>query len=157
MTFNALPIRGALAELTSCCSSPDWAHQVASHRPFSSVGELIRCAEATLAGLDDDGLDAALAGHPRIGEQFVHPYSRREQAGLATADAGLRTALAQANRDYEARFGQMYLVCADGRSGEELLNVLRQRLANDPATERRILRKELAKINRVRLARLVGP
>ncbi len=156
VTFNALPIRSAVAELTSCCSSPDWARRVVNSRPFTTVGELIRCAEQVLSELDDDELDAALAGHPRIGEHPVHASSRREQGGLATADAGLRAALAQANRDYEARFGYVYLVCADGRSGAELLSVLRRRLGNDPATERRVLRDELAKINRIRLARLVS-
>lgn len=156
VTFNALDTRRAIVELTSCCSSPGWAHRVASHRPFSTVDGLIRCAGEALSELDDDGLAAALAGHPRIGEHPVQASSRREQAGLATAGAGLRTAVAQANRDYEARFGHVYLVCADGRSGEKLLEVLRGRLGNDPVTERRILREELAEINRIRLARLVS-
>lgn len=67
-TFNALPSHRAVAELTSCCSSPSWAQWMASSRPFASVGELIRCAEEVLAELDEDEVDAALAGHPRIGE-----------------------------------------------------------------------------------------
>ena len=75
---------------------------------------------------------------------------------MATADVEVRTALLRANRDYEARFGHFYLVCADGRSDQELLNVLRERLGNDAATERAVLRNELAKINRIRLARLVS-
>ncbi|MDQ2791193.1 MAG: 2-oxo-4-hydroxy-4-carboxy-5-ureidoimidazoline decarboxylase [Pseudonocardiales bacterium] len=154
--FNALPDRSAVAELTSCCSSPSWAARMASSRPFATVAELIRCADLVLTELDDDEVNAALAGHLRIGEHPVHESSRREQAGIAIADASLRTALARANRDYEARFGHVYLVCADGRSGEELLGVLRERLGNDAATERRVLRDELVKINRIRLARLVG-
>jgi 2-oxo-4-hydroxy-4-carboxy-5-ureidoimidazoline decarboxylase len=93
---------------------------------------------------------------PRIGEHSVHASSRREQAGLATADDGLRTALARANWDYETRCGHIYLVCADGRSGEELLDVLRERLGNDAGMERRVLRGELVKINRIRLTRLVN-
>lgn len=156
MTFNAWPVHQAVVELTSCCASPTWAQWVAAGRPFAGVDELIQCAENALAELDEDGVNAALAGHPRIGAHPVHASSRREQAGVATADAGLRTALAHANREYEERFGHVYLVCADGRSGEELLDVARQRLGNDPATERRVLREELAKINRIRLARLVG-
>lgn len=74
----------------------------------------------------------------------------------AGVTAGVLTALAQANHDYEARLGHLYLVCADGRSGQELLGVLRERLGNDAATERAVLRDELAKINRIRLVRLVG-
>jgi 2-oxo-4-hydroxy-4-carboxy-5-ureidoimidazoline decarboxylase len=156
VTFNALPSRRAVAELTSCCSSRSWAQRLASNRPFITVDELIRCADLVLAQLGEEELDAALAGHPRIGENPGHASSRREQAGVATADAKVRTALARANRDYEARFGHVYLVCADGRSGEELLRVLHERLGNDAVTERGVLRDELAKINRVRLARLVS-
>jgi 2-oxo-4-hydroxy-4-carboxy-5-ureidoimidazoline decarboxylase len=155
-TFNALTSHSAVAELTSCCSSPSWAKRLASSRPFATVGELIRCADHVLAQLGEDELDAALSGHPRIGERPAHASSRREQAGVATADVEVRTALLRANRDYEARFGYVYLVCADGRSGQELLNVLRERLGNDAATERAVLRDELSKINRIRLARLVG-
>jgi len=155
-TFNALTSHSAVAELTACCSSPSWAQRLATSRPFATVGELIRCADHVLAELGEDELDAALAGHPRIGERPGHASSRREQAGVAAADAEVRTALVRANRDYEARFGHVYLVCADGRSGQELLNVLRERLGNDAATERAVLRDELSKINRIRLARLVG-
>lgn len=155
-TFNALPSHRAVAELRACCSSPSWAQRMASSRPFAAVGELIRRADQVLAELDEDEIEAALAGHPRIGAHPGHASSRREQAGVATADAEVRTALAHANRDYEARFGHIYLVSADGLSGEELLRVLHERLGNDAATERRVLRGELAKINRIRLARLVG-
>ena len=80
------------------------------------------------------------------------PTSRREQAGV-TGDETL-AALAAGNREYEARFGHVYLVCASGRSGEELLAVLRSRLDNDPVTERAVVREELGRINRLRLERL---
>jgi 2-oxo-4-hydroxy-4-carboxy-5-ureidoimidazoline decarboxylase len=152
-TFNALPRHRAVAELTSCCSSPNWAQQLAGSRPYGTVGDLIRCADHVLAELGEDEVAAALAGHPRIGEDPMQASSRREQTGIP---AGMRTVLAQANREYEARFGHIYLVCADGRSGQALLRVLRERLGNDVATERAVLRDELAKINRIRLGRLVG-
>jgi 2-oxo-4-hydroxy-4-carboxy-5-ureidoimidazoline decarboxylase len=71
-----------------------------------------------------------------------------------SGDATL-AALAEGNREYEARFGHVYLVCASGRTGEELVDVLRSRLGNDPAAERRVVREELGKINRLRLERLV--
>ncbi len=64
-------------------------------------------------------------------------------------------ALADGNRAYEAKFGHVYLVCASGRSAEELLAVLQQRLGNDPVTERAVVRRELGLINRIRLVRLV--
>jgi 2-oxo-4-hydroxy-4-carboxy-5-ureidoimidazoline decarboxylase len=81
------------------------------------------------------------------------PYGRRD--ALLTAADQVLAALADGNRAYEQRFGHVYLVCADGRPAAELLDVLRARLANDPATERAVLRTELGKINRIRLTRLL--
>jgi 2-oxo-4-hydroxy-4-carboxy-5-ureidoimidazoline decarboxylase len=104
--------------------------------------------------LSDADLDEAMAGHPRIGDRNAGGASRREQSGVAGADPELLTALADANRAYEERFGHVYLVCATGRSAQELLDILRARLGNDPATERAVALAELAAINRLRIARL---
>lgn len=110
-------------------------------------------ADAGLAALDDAEIDEALAGHPRIGDRPTSAKSAREQSGVGD---DVRSALAEGNRAYEAKFGHIYLVCAAGRGGEELLAILRARLDNDPATERQVMRTELAKINRLRLAGLVA-
>lgn len=150
--FNALPLGHAAAELATCCSSPEWARCLARARPFDSMAALHERADQVL---DEAEIDRALAGHPRIGERSAHASSRREQAGVAGADAAVLAELAAANRTYEQRFGHVYLVCADGRSGAELLAVLCRRLTNDPATERRVLRTELGRINRIRLGRMV--
>jgi 2-oxo-4-hydroxy-4-carboxy-5-ureidoimidazoline decarboxylase len=138
----------------ACCASPLWADRMVAGRPYGTLERLLTYADTVLAELDESEVDKALAGHPRIGERSKHASSRREQAGVADADTGALAALAEANRDYERRFEHVYLVCADGRSGQELLDVLRSRLDNDRATERRILRSELAKINRLRLTRM---
>jgi 2-oxo-4-hydroxy-4-carboxy-5-ureidoimidazoline decarboxylase len=106
-----------------------------------------------VAALDEADVDEALAGHPRIGERVDDPTSRREQAGV---DSTTRDALLAANREYEARFGHVYLVRASGRTGDELLALLRQRLANDPAQERAVVRAELGQINALRLERLAA-
>jgi len=112
-----------------------------------------------LAAMTESDVDIALQGHPRIGEPLTAASaesSRREQAGVADAEDSVRRRLADGNRDYERRFGHVYLVSAAGRSAPELLELLGERLANDPATERAVLRQELAKINRLRLERLLG-
>ena len=140
--------------LLAVCASPRWAGAVAAARPFGSPQRLYAVADQVLAELTESDLDEALAGHPRIGERSGSTDSRREQAGV-TGD-GTLAALADGNRDYEARFGHVYLVCASGRSGEELLAVLRGRLGNDPETERSVVREEMGRINRLRLERLVG-
>lgn len=101
-------------------------------------------------------MDLALDGHPRIGDRPDNPSSQREQAAVQSAGSDVLTILAERNREYEARFGHVYLVCATGRSAKDLLAILEERLGNDPETERRVLRVELAKINRIRLRRMLG-
>src|SRR6185437_5354117 len=94
------------------------------------------------------------AGHPRIGDR-ASGRSHQEQAGVRTADAATVQALADGNEAYERRFGHIYLVCASGRSGAELLALLRERLGHDPGTEWGVVRGELGKINRIRLQKLL--
>jgi 2-oxo-4-hydroxy-4-carboxy-5-ureidoimidazoline decarboxylase len=114
--------------------------------------------------LDEGGLQQALARHPRIGDSAAAhgadrrsaTWSRGEQAGVATADADLLGQLAAANAEYERLFGHVYLVCASGRDAAELLAICRGRLGNDPQTERGVVLGELAKINQLRLAKLLA-
>ncbi|MFD3743890.1 2-oxo-4-hydroxy-4-carboxy-5-ureidoimidazoline decarboxylase [Nocardia sp. NPDC058633] len=153
--FNDLPATTAEEALLACCSAPRWARVIAGARPYASTESLLEVADAASAALDDAEIAEALAGHPRIGDSPTSAASAREQSGVAGAE--VRSALAEGNRAYEAKFGHIYLVCAAGRSGEELLAVLRARLDNDSSTERQVMRAELAKINRLRLAGLVAP
>ncbi|MEV6432715.1 2-oxo-4-hydroxy-4-carboxy-5-ureidoimidazoline decarboxylase [Nocardia sp. NPDC051463] len=154
--FNALPETDAVAALLDCCSVPAWARAVASGRPYVTVEVLLDTADAVLAELPESEIDRALDGHPRIGDRPDTAAAAREQAGVAIAADSIRAALAEGNRAYEQRFGHLYLVCATGKSGAELLELLHARLGNDPQNERRVMRTELAKINRIRLRHLLG-
>lgn len=153
--FDAMPQDAAVEALLACCSSPQWARALAAGRPYSSVGAVLDTADTVLAGLPEAEIDRALAGHPRIGERPHSAASAREQAGVAGAPDEVHAALAAGNRAYEQRFGYRYLVCASGRTGSELLALLQGRLHNDVETERRVMRTELAKINRLRLRALL--
>ncbi|MBF6128275.1 2-oxo-4-hydroxy-4-carboxy-5-ureidoimidazoline decarboxylase [Nocardia brasiliensis] len=153
--FDAMPQDAAVEALLACCSSPQWARALAAGRPYSSVGAVLDTADTVLAGLPEAEIDRALAGHPRIGERPHSAASAREQAGVAGAPDEVHAALAAGNRAYEQRFGYRYLVCASGRTGSELLALLQDRLHNDFETERRVMRTELAKINRLRLRALL--
>ena len=159
VAFNRLPADEARAELKSCCASPAWAERMLAARPYRSVDEVMALNDRAVAGLSDAELDAALAGHPRIGERAAgsegRDWSSREQAGVSGAADGVRRALADGNRAYEERFGHVYLVYATGRSAGEMLDLLHRRLGNDPAAERTVVLGELAKINRLRLAKLL--
>jgi 2-oxo-4-hydroxy-4-carboxy-5-ureidoimidazoline decarboxylase len=138
--------------------------RVLAARPYATAAELFAASDAAVGELDDAGLSQALGGHPRIGErQSAHTgedrastWSRQEQAGVASAEAELLAAIAVANAEYERRFGHVYLVCATGRSAAELLDVCRARLDNDRETERGVVLGELAKINRLRLTKLLS-
>jgi 2-oxo-4-hydroxy-4-carboxy-5-ureidoimidazoline decarboxylase len=153
--FDALPAADARAALLECCAAPEWAGRLVAERPHGTLPALLDRADAVLAGLPEDQVDLALAGHPRIGERPAHASSAREQSGVTGAPDDVLAALAAGNRAYEQRFGHVYLVCADGRPAAELLAVLRARLDNDPTTERAVLRRELGRINRIRLTRLL--
>jgi 2-oxo-4-hydroxy-4-carboxy-5-ureidoimidazoline decarboxylase len=142
--------------LFGVCTSPIWARRVLAGAPFADVDALLDRADRVLAELPDAEIDAALDGHPRIGGRVDNESSAREQAGVASAGDDVRAALAAANHTYEDRFGYVYLVCASERSADELLAILTERLDNDPETERRVMRNELAKINRLRLQRLLS-
>jgi 2-oxo-4-hydroxy-4-carboxy-5-ureidoimidazoline decarboxylase len=155
-SLNALPAGLARQQLLACCSSARWAAEVESGRPYASADDLLASSDAALAGLAPADLERALAGHPRIGERRgADDRSRREQAGVLGADPATIQALAEGNEEYERRFNHIYLVCATGRSAADLLALLRERLGNDPSTEWDVVRRELAKINRIRLAGLL--
>jgi 2-oxo-4-hydroxy-4-carboxy-5-ureidoimidazoline decarboxylase len=149
--WNALDAAEAEKQLREVCAATRWAREVAANRPYPDLASLQATAEVTLTDAD---LDEAMAGHPRIGDRAAEGASRREQSGVAGADPEVLAALADANRAYEERFGHVYLVCATGRSAQEMLDILRARLGNDPTTERAVALAELAAINRLRIARL---
>ncbi|MEU0501542.1 2-oxo-4-hydroxy-4-carboxy-5-ureidoimidazoline decarboxylase [Nocardia sp. NPDC005998] len=154
--FNGLPESAAVAIVLGCCSSPFWSRSLVAGRPYADIDAVCAAADAVLAELSEDEIDRALDGHPRIGARPDTAASAREQAGVAGAEDAVRAGLAAGNLAYEEKFGHIYLVCATGKSGAELLELLTARLGNDPETERRVMRTELAKINRIRLGRLLG-
>jgi 2-oxo-4-hydroxy-4-carboxy-5-ureidoimidazoline decarboxylase len=168
-SLNGLPAELARQRMLACCSSRRWAAEVAAGRPFASVGEILARSDQSVAGLTQADLEEALAGHPRIGDRSateadggIHAsygaaagWSRQEQAGVRAADQATVRALAAGNQAYEKRFGHIYLACATGRSGAELLALLRERLGHDPGTEWKVVRGELGKINGIRLRNLL--
>jgi 2-oxo-4-hydroxy-4-carboxy-5-ureidoimidazoline decarboxylase len=145
-------------DLMACCSSREWVDQIFGGRPFGDEDQLLTASDAAITALSDSALADALAGHPRIGERRAGAsaeWSRQEQAGVSSATTAVLEEVARANVEYEQRFGHVYLVCASGRSAEDLLAICRSRLTNDPDTEAHVVRAELAKITRIRLGKLL--
>ena len=153
--LNALPPGDAVEVLLGCCSAPGWARQVTAGRPFASADELLAAADAAWAARGPGDLEAAMAGHPRIGERGRSAQSRQEQSGVGS-DAGTIQALRDANAAYEARFGHVFLICATGRGPGDILAELRRRMAHDPATELEVAAAEIGKINALRLRKLAA-
>jgi len=160
--FNRAPAESARKMLIDCCGSQDWAQQMLAHRPFSDVACALDLADKVWAGLDRDDWLEAFRHHPAIGakrgkkaqSETARRWSKGEQSMAQEADAETVTALAAANRAYQTRFGNIFLICATGKTSKEILEALQQRLSNDPETELRIAADEQRKITRLRLEKL---
>jgi 2-oxo-4-hydroxy-4-carboxy-5-ureidoimidazoline decarboxylase len=159
--WNALPDDEAQAALTKSCASTRWVEAMARARPFASADALLDAAARAEKELTRDDWLEAFAGHPRIGDvdslrrKFASTaaWCEGEQAGVRQADDETLQRLAAENREYEAKFGHLFIVCATGKSAAEMLALLRERLANDPEVELAIAAGEQAKITRLRLER----
>lgn len=153
--LNALPARDFEKLLLGCCAAPGWARRVTEGRPYESMADLIAAAGAAWAAREPGDLDAAMAGHPRIGERRLSGFSAQEQSGVG-ADPAAAAALADGNAAYEQRFGHVFLICATGKGPAEILAELNRRMAHDPATEREVAAAEIGKINETRLRKLAA-
>ncbi|MER7179203.1 2-oxo-4-hydroxy-4-carboxy-5-ureidoimidazoline decarboxylase [Streptomyces hyaluromycini] len=154
--FNELEEHAALAALHEACASTAWARRLLAARPYATPEALYTASDAAMAELSTADLAQAMAGHPPIGRPKPgDPTSAREQSGMAGAGDGLKAEMLELNLAYQERFGHVFLICATGRSGEEMRDAVRERIGNPPEREREIVRTELGKINRIRLARLV--
>jgi 2-oxo-4-hydroxy-4-carboxy-5-ureidoimidazoline decarboxylase len=158
---NSLPAERLEGDLLACCAAPAWGAAIAAKRPYRDRAGIVAAADAAARGLSWDEVVQALSAHPRIGERAAGDtkeaaWSRREQSAAAqTADETTKAALIEANRAYEKRFGQVFLIFASGRSQEEILAAARERLANDEAAERAVVTDELRKIALLRLERVL--
>ena len=162
--LNSLSDEQAASELKSCCGSTRWAAEVGSRRPYDSLKQLLDTAEQVWWQLTSDDWLEAFRSHPKIGQKTVEgsasvrskEWSRGEQAGMDTASEESESALARLNEEYESRFGYIFIVCATGKSSEEMLAILRERLQNGPDEELRIAAGEQAKITEIRLKKLIA-
>lgn len=145
--FDVAPKDVVAGVLGSCVAIASWIDGLIRERPFGERALLLRRAGELAQAWTEREVLAALADHPRIGETPT-ALSAQEQSGV---EAELAERLADGNRRYEQRFGRVYLVRARGRTGEEMLELLEQRLTNDPATEIEVTRSELAEIALIRL------
>jgi 2-oxo-4-hydroxy-4-carboxy-5-ureidoimidazoline decarboxylase len=160
--FNALSSSNAEAALLDCCGAARWTKQVAAGRPFVSVAAVSTVADAAWKTMDRADILEAFSHHPQIGQKPAsgseshQRWSEGEQTGARAADEDVKTRLARGNREYFAKFGYIFIVCATGKTANELLALLDQRLQNDAASELPIAAEQQRLIMQLRLAKLLA-
>lgn len=158
--WNALPVEDAAQEILPCCGSRGWARGMASRRPILDEAALLAACDEVWRNLPPSDWMEAFRSHPRIGEsRAASPtvsersaaWSKTEQQKASVAEAKVKLALAEGNRAYEKRFNRIFIVCANGKSGAEILEILRRRLQNDDQTELHEASEQQRQIARLRL------
>lgn len=155
--FNAADADAARALLGACLDIERWVSEVDAGRPYADRRTLQERADTSADDISWAEVAGALLRHPRIGEQATGQpgdiaLSAAEQSGVAESDTA---ALAAGNLAYEQRFGYIYLICAAGLSGAQMVQALRERLTHDDEREREVVMQELRKIAAVRLQNAV--
>jgi len=157
--WNELPEDDAADEILPCCGSKAWARDLARRRPLRNEQDLLSASGEVWWSLQEWDWLQAFRSHPRIGEskvpQAAKPqsaaWSAQEQSRAADAGHSTRAALAKGNRRYEQRFGRTFIVCATGKSADEILEILRRRLKNDESRELREAAEQQRQIAEIRL------
>ncbi|MEQ8836481.1 MAG: 2-oxo-4-hydroxy-4-carboxy-5-ureidoimidazoline decarboxylase [Lacipirellulaceae bacterium] len=160
--LNSVSSEEAQGLLRQCCSSKWWCQEVAAARPFENESKLQTAVEQGFAAMPREDWLEAFACHPKIGDleslkmKFAgnRQWSSGEQAGMAGVEEDTLLRFAQANEEYEKRFGYIFIVCATGKSAAEMLAMLEDRLQNDPDTELAIASGEQKKITQLRLQKM---
>lgn len=155
--WNRLEQEDAMRTILPCNGSSVWAARLAHNRPFASADDLFTMSDKIWKSLSEIDWQQAFDSHPRIGEhkakaateQSLKWSSGEQSAAQLTEDT--QTKLAAANRVYEETFGRIFIVCASGKSAEEMLEILRKRLANDADTELHEAAEQQRQITQIRL------
>lgn len=162
--LNKLSPNKAFEELFKCCGSTQWASALESLRPFSNETDLINKSDECWSKSNEEDALEAFTHHPKIGDvkslekkfASTKDWAGGEQSGVNVASKKILEDLAQGNTDYENKFGYIFIVCATGKSAEEMLQILQQRLPNDKMTELEIAKGEQNKITHIRLKKLIN-
>jgi len=157
--WNSLTPGKAAEEILPCCGSKAWAEEMARRRPIQDEAALLAACDEIWKNLSESAWMEAFQSHPRIGESDgpgsataqSATWSKNEQQEVASAEEGVKTALAYGNRAYELKFKRTFIVCATGKSGMEILDILRRRLRNDDKAELLEAAEEQRQIAHVRL------
>ncbi|SEB60698.1 2-oxo-4-hydroxy-4-carboxy-5-ureidoimidazoline decarboxylase [Terriglobus roseus] len=157
--WNAMSADSAADAALPCCGSQAWARGLASRRPLSTLPELLAASDAAWWSLPAVDWQKAFETHPRIGEQHAQTavmdtslqWSAGEQSSAMLSDDAAKARLAEGNRAYEAKFGRIYIVCATGKSAQEMLTILERRMHNNAEDELHESAEQQRQITHIRL------
>jgi OHCU decarboxylase len=155
--FNAMPMRRAVHAVYECCYSVPLAADLARSRPYDSHTELFRQADALLFGLSEDSIDSILQAYPDVGRRPGSEKSQAEQCAVIDERPEVMDQLGVASKRYLGHFGFGFVMFTNGYCAQDVLATMTDRLLNDVETERKVVRNELARVNRTRLERMLGP
>jgi len=163
--LNALSKADAFTKFEQCCVSKTWVNAMVDSRPFNDENELIiKAASVWFDDCSEDDFKEAFTGHPKIGdveslkERFANTkeWASGEQSKMSEANEATIKALAKANTDYETKFGYIFIVSASGKSAEEMLAIINQRLTHQPTDELFVAMNEQHKITVIRLQKMIS-
>jgi len=157
--WNEASIDAATTQILPCCGSKAWAREMTARRPLREEAALLSASDETWRNLSECDWMEAFRSHPRIGESSRYglsvprsaAWAKQEQKEVAEAGDAVKIALAEGNREYERKFGRIFIVCATGKSAPEILEVLRRRLNHDAETELREAAEQQRQITQIRL------
>ncbi|WP_448547893.1 2-oxo-4-hydroxy-4-carboxy-5-ureidoimidazoline decarboxylase [Thalassotalea fusca] len=162
-TLNQLPASEAHHHFMQCCTAQRWVDEMVAARPFDSIDKLRKVADEVWQNCSEDDFLQAFDGHPKIGDvnslrakyANTKALASGEQSAVNVASEAVLQALAQGNTDYQEKFGFIFIVCATGKSAEQMLQLLQARLPNDRATELKNAAEEQRKIFHIRIDKLL--
>jgi 2-oxo-4-hydroxy-4-carboxy-5-ureidoimidazoline decarboxylase len=163
--WNEDSFEAAAAQILPCCGSKAWARAIALRRPLRDEAGFMVASDEVWYKLNESDWMEAFSSHPRIGESSARSssadsaphgfpslaWAMQEQKQIAEAGDAVKIALAEGNREYERKFGRIFIVCATGRSAADLLEILRRRLQNDAGTELHEAAEQQRQIIQIRL------
>lgn len=163
--WNEAPVEEAENEILACCGSRSWARGMAARRPLPDEAALLSVSDETWRNLSEADWMEAFRSHPRIGESRAErpsparsaAWSATEQRDVAAADDAVKTALAEANQEYEQRYGRIFIVCAAGKTASEILAIVHRRMQNDVRTELHEAAEQQRQITQLRLKKWLQP
>lgn len=162
--LNDLPEGEAIEVLTKCCGAHRWVNKLIHRRPYRDAADLFSAADEIWEHMGREDILEAFQHHPKIGDldslrkKFASTaqWAEGEQSGTASASEEVLEGLAAGNAAYEEKFGYIFIVCATGKSAQQMLDMLNLRLKNDPHHELQVAAAEQAQITRLRLEKLLA-